>query len=328
MQGRAGRADDRAAPVGVALAGLGLNALLAIVKLAAGVIGHSFALVADAVESLVDIAGSALVWLSFIYGARPPDQEHPFGHGKIEAVAGLAVSAMVLAAAVWIAIEAVDQITTPHTVPAPFTLAVLVIVIAVKETMHRIARRAARRSGSTAGHSDAWHHRSDAITSLFAFVGISIALAGGPGWAPADDWAALAASAVILVNGVLIARLPLQELLDRHAPEVAGEAIKLATDHPDVLGVERCDARRSGRGYRIVMHTEVDPAMTVERSHRLTGVLKERIRDALPEVDSVLIHIEPYRESASSISPERTSPGTSPGPAGGIGDATVTGSRP
>lgn len=282
-------------PQRVALLGIVINTGLALMKLVAGVVGHSFALVADAVESIVDIVGSMVVWGAFRYGGKPPDEEHPFGHGKIEALAGLAVSLMIIAAAVGIAVESVRQIITPHRSPAPFTLVVLLVVVAIKETMFRVARRAARRTGSSAGHADAWHHRSDAITSIFAFVGITVALAGGPEWAVADDWAALAASGVILVNGVMIARLPFQELMDRHSPEVADAARAIAERHPDVRRIERCHARRSGRGYRIVMHAEVDPEMSVERSHRLTGVLKEIIRTECPEVDSLLVHIEPDR---------------------------------
>jgi len=293
---------DRARPQRVALLGIIVNAALAVVKLIAGILGHSFALVADAVESLVDLAGSAVIWGAFLYGGRPPDDEHPFGHGKIEAMAGMAVALLVIGAAVGIAVESVRQIITPHASPEPFTLAVLVVVILVKETMHQLAKRAARATGSSAGHSDAWHHRSDAITSVFAFVGIGVALVGGPGWAPADDWAALAASGVILVNGVLIARLPFEELMDRHAPEVGERAERIALAVEGVRAIEQCHARRSGRGYRVVLHAEVDPAMTVEASHRLTGVIKERIRDETGEVDSVLVHIEPWagRESGSS----------------------------
>lgn len=297
---------DRKTPQRAALLGLLINAALAVLKLVAGIVGHSFALVADAVESLVDIAGSGLVWAAFVYGGRPPDEDHPFGHGKIEAMAGMAVSMMVMGAAVGIATESVHQILTPRHTPEPYTLGVLLVVIVVKEILFRNARRAAKKTGSTAGHADAWHHRSDAITSLFALVGISVALIGGPGWAPADAWAALAASGVILANGVMIARLPFQELMDSHAPEVAEKVARIAMDHPDVREIEHCAARRSGRGYRIVMHTEVDPGMTVEDSHRLTGVLKEKIRDAMPEIDSVLIHIEPHHPT------EHTGPAAQP----------------
>jgi cation diffusion facilitator family transporter len=290
------RTTIRAAPEHVALLGIAVNAGLALVKLVAGVLGHSFALVADAVESLVDIAGSALIWGALRYGARPPDHDHPFGHGKVEALAGLAVAGLVVLAGLGIAAEAIRQIMTPHAYPRPFTLAVLVVVVAVKEAMYRRARRAARAAHSSAGHADAWHHRSDAMTSVFAFVGISIALAGGPDWAPADDWAALLASAVIMGNGFVLMRGPIAELTDRQAPEVAGVATAAALAVEGVLAIERCEARQSGRGYRVVMHMEVSPTMTVAESHRLTGIVKQRVRERSPEIDSVLIHTEPHGE--------------------------------
>lgn len=294
---------ERAGPRRIAAIGLAVSVLLAAVKLVTGVVGHSFALVADAVESLVDVAGSAMVWSAMRYGDKPADAEHPFGHGKAEALAGLAVAVLVMGAAVWIAVEAVRQIMTPHTSPAWFTLVVLVGVVIVKEGLARMADRAARAAGgSSAGTADAWHHRSDAITSALAFVGIAVALVGGEGWARADDAAALLASGVILFNGLRIARGPWDELLDRHCPEVAADASRIALDDPDVRAIERCEARRSGRGFRVVMHAEIDGAMSVEASHRVTGRVKAAIRTERPEVDAVLIHVEPHDASAGAAS--------------------------
>lgn len=287
-------ATGRDAPEKVALLGVVINAALALIKLLAGLLGHSFALVADAAESLADIAGSVVIWGALRYGRRPPDDDHPFGHGKMEALAALAVSLLIVVVGIGIAAEAVRQILTPHPSPRAFTLGVLVVVVTVKEFMFRRARRAARATGSSAGHADAWHHRSDAITSLLAFFGIGIALLGGPDWAQADDWAALLASLVIMGNGVALMRRPIAELTDRHAPEVAGLAAKEALAVEGILAIERCEARQSGRGYRVVMHAEVDPQMTVADSHRLTGVVKCRVRERFPEIDSVLIHIEPH----------------------------------
>lgn len=276
--------------------GLVANALLAGVKLTAGVLGHSFALVADAAESLIDILGSAVIWGALRYGGRPPDEEHPFGHGKAEGLAALAVACMIMVAGVGIGVEAVRQILTPHPGPAAFTLFVLIGVVVVKEALFRLTRGAARRARSSAGAADAWHHRADAVTSGFALVGIAVALIGGPDFAVADDVAALGAAVVIVWNGARLLREPLAELLDRHAPDVA-DAVRRETQAVEgVRGIERCEVRRSGRGYRVVMHVEVDPLMTVAESHRLTGIIKSRVREALPEVDAVLVHVEPFGE--------------------------------
>ena len=283
-----------AQPRRVALLGVFVNGGLALVKLLAGVFGNSFALVADAAESLVDILGSLVVWGGLRYGDRPPDAEHPFGHGKAEALAALSVGVLIVVTGFGIAAEAVRQILTPHTLPAAFTLVVLLVVVAVKETMFRVARRSARLAGGAAGHADAWHHRSDAITSLFALLGITVAVLGGERYAVADDVAALAASGVIVLNGVLLLREPLAELMDRHAEEVAAAVRAVAVQTPDVRGVEQCVARRSGRFFHAVLHVEVDPAMSVADSHRLTGIIKARIRAGRPNIASVLIHIEPH----------------------------------
>lgn len=291
----ADRRITRAGPRRIAVAGLVVGVVLAVGKLIAGLVGHSFALVADAVESLVDVVGSAMVWSAMRYGDRPADDEHPFGHGKAEALAGLAVAVLVIGVGFWVAVESVHQILTPHRAPEPFTLGVLVAVIVTKETLARAADRAARAAGgSSAGSADAWHHRSDAITSAFAFTGIAVALLGGPAWAIADEVAALLASGVIVFNGVRIARGPWDELLDRQVPDIAEAASRIALTDSDVRDVERCEARRSGRGYRVVMHVEVDGSMSVEASHRVTGRVKEMIRTARAEIDTVLIHIEPH----------------------------------
>lgn len=292
--------DD--SPERLALLGVVVNTVLAGAKLAAGVLGSSFALVADAVESLCDIAGSVVVWGALRYGSRAPDEDHPFGHGKVEALAGLAVSLLVVGAGIGIGVQAVREILTPHDVPKPFTLVVLAIVIVIKESLFRATKRAARRAGSSAGHADAWHHRSDAITSLAAFVGILIAVVGGEGCAVADDWAALLASCVIVINGVLLVREPASELMDKSTPEIERECTRIVLSVEGFEAVERCHARKSGRMHRVTMHAAVDPAMSVREAHDLTGQAKAAVRAALPRVESLLIHIEPAIRDGSADS--------------------------
>ena len=190
----------------VALLGLLINVVLASVKIVAGVIGHAYVLIADGIESALDIGGSIVIWGGLTVAARPPDETHPYGHGKAEPIAAIAVALGVLAAATGLAIESVREILTPHHGPAPFTLAILIVVIVVKEILFRYVNRLGRQAESTAVQTDAWHHRSDALTSTAAFVGISAALLGGEAWYSADDWAALFACAVIAANGVRLLR--------------------------------------------------------------------------------------------------------------------------
>lgn len=276
----------------LALVGLGANLALALIKLAAGIIGHSYALIADAVESMVDLAGSAIIFGGLRIAARPADEDHPYGHGKAEAVAALIVAMMVTAAGLGIAIKAVGELAAPqHTVPAAFTLWVLIIVVIVKETLFRLAHRAGRELGSGAMHTDAWHHRSDAITSLAAFIGIALARYGG--YHEADAIAALIASGIIIFNGIALFRTPVHELMDRVPEAAVDEARAVAAAVPGVILIEKTHGRKSGTRYWIDMHVQVDPAMSVREAHTLSHRVKDEIRARMPTVADVLVHIEP-----------------------------------
>ena len=276
--------------------GMATNVVLSGVKLAAGIAGHSHALVADAVESFADIFSSLIVWRGVVIAAVPADEDHPYGHGKAEPIASAIVAAMLLGAALWIALKAFGEITEPHQSPAPFTLIVLVVVVVVKEILFRFVSREGKAVDSSAVKTDAWHHRSDAITSVAAFIGISVALIGGRGFEAADDVAAIAAAGVIAWNGWHLLRPALNELMDA-APsrEVIDQIRQIAAGVPGVNGVEKCIVRKVGYQYFVDMHVEVDPQMTVLRSHEIAHDVKDKIRGALPAVCDVLVHIEPLR---------------------------------
>jgi len=285
----------------VSLVAIAINAVLATVKLVAGLLGNSYALTADAIESFADIGSSALVWGGLTISARPPDQNHPYGHGKAEALAALVVALMLFGAGVGIAVQAIREIVTPHNVPAAFTLYVLVAVVAVKETMYRMASAVGGRLGSTAVLADAWHHRSDAITSLVAGVGIAIAVCGGPGYAPADDWAALAASGVIFYNGGRFVRRAVDELMDiRPAEDVLAGAGRVARGVPGIDAVEKILARKMGTTYLLDMHVEVDASMSVRDAHTLAHRVKDAIRGSNPRIADVLVHVEPNSPRAEA----------------------------
>ncbi|MBP2646884.1 MAG: cobalt-zinc-cadmium resistance protein [Gemmatimonadetes bacterium] len=281
----------------LAQAGMLLNTVLAIVKVLAGLIGHSYALIADGIESVADIFGSLIVWSGLRVARRSADDHYPFGYGKAEALAAAAVGLMLLGAAIGISIEAIREIMIPHHAPAPFTLAVLVCVVLIKELFFRRVSRAAVSSGSTAVQADAWHHRSDAITSLAAFIGISIALIGGPGWEQSDDWAALLAACVIVYNGVKVMRPALGELMDR-AP---GGALLIRVERAahsvtGVLATEKLKMRRAGTAYYVDIHVQADPVLSLHEAHILSGMVKGAIRREVPEVSGVLIHMEPFED--------------------------------
>ncbi|MFN9576300.1 MAG: cation diffusion facilitator family transporter [Gemmatimonadota bacterium] len=284
--------------------GLVINAVLSATKLVAGVLGNSYALIADAAESGFDILGSLVVLGGMRIASRREDDEYPFGYGKAESLAGAVGAFMLMGASVGIAIEAVREIVTPHHAPAPYTLVVLVAVVAIKwATGRRVARASAAAGASAAADADAMHHYADAVTSVAAFVGISVALVGGPGWEPADDWAALLASGVIFVNGVRVLRPALGDLMDR-APGAAVrapvQAAALAV--PGVRSLHALRIRRSGTGFHVDVHVQADPQMSLDAAHRLSGAVKAAIRASGPGIRGVLVHMEPDEASATPAS--------------------------
>ena len=278
----------------VALLGLVINVVLASVKIVAGVVGHAYVLIADGMESALDVAGSIVLWGGLTVAARPPDRTHPYGHGKAEPIAALVVAICVLAAAIGLAIESVREILTPHHRPAPFTLAVLVVVVVIKEFLFRYVNRIGRDLESTAVQTDAWHHRSDALTSAAAFIGISLALLGGERWRSADDWAALFACAVIAANGVRLALPAFQEIMDT-APtgKIVGSILAVANSVPGVVEVEKCYARKMGLDYYVDLHVGVDGNISVHEGHHIAHRVKSAIQQSDSRIADVLVHVEP-----------------------------------
>lgn len=276
------------------LIGILANTLLVAIKATAGFLGNSYALIADAIESTTDIASSLIVWGGLKIAALPPDADHPYGHGKAEPLAAVVVSLTLIAAAIGIAIQSVREILTPHHAPAAFTLAVLVLVVVTKETLFRFVLNVGQGINSTAVKSDAWHHRSDAITSAAAFVGISISLIGGVGYESADDWAALFACTIILFNAYRILRPALNEVMDSAPPSEVDRSIRQAAQHVEgVIALEKCFVRKMGFSYYVDLHVTVDGELSVRRGHDIARQVKQAIRTANPNVAEALVHVEP-----------------------------------
>ena len=284
--------------VRVTLIGMVVNTVLAGVKMLAGVLGHSHALIADGVESMADIISSALVWRGVTIAAQPADEDHPYGHGKAEALSAAAVATMLLLAALWIAVHGVREILTPHSLPAKFTLVVLVLVIVIKEWLFRYVSREGMDLQSSAVSTDAWHHRSDAITSLFAGVGIVISILGGPGYEAADDVAAVLAAFIIGWNGIKLLKSAMNELMDA-APnaELITKVRMAAQTVAQVQLVEKCLIRKMGPSHYVDLHIEVEAKLTVEDAHRIAHAVKDAICFRHPEIRDVLVHVEPAGNS-------------------------------
>jgi cation diffusion facilitator family transporter len=270
------------------------NILLAIIKGLAGILGGSFALVADAIESTTDILASILVLFGLKYASRPADKNHPYGHGRVEPLITFLVVGFLVCSAVVIAHESIQNIKQPHALPKAWTLIVLGAIIIWKEISYQVVLRKSLETNSSSLKADAWHHRSDAITSVSAFVGISIALYFGQGYESADDWAALLASAFILYNSYLIFRPALGEIMDEHVYDELIDAIRAESlKVKGVLGTEKCFIRKAGMKYHVDLHAIVNAHISVKEGHDIAHALKEALREEIPSLGHVLIHIEP-----------------------------------
>jgi cation diffusion facilitator family transporter len=270
------------------------NTALALIKGLAGFFGNSYALIADSIESTTDIFASLLVLFGIKYSSRPADENHPYGHGRAEPLITFLVVGFLITSATIIGYESIINIQTPHELPKPWTLFVLGAIIIWKEYSFRLVMKRSKETNSSSLKADAWHHRSDAITSVAAFTGISIALFLGKGYEAADDWAALFASVFILYNSYLIFRPALGEIMDEHLYDDLVEEIRKVSHQVDgIIDTEKCFIRKAGMKYHVDLHARVNGTISVKEGHDLSHKLKDTLREQIPELGHVLIHIEP-----------------------------------
>lgn len=267
---------------------------MAGVKGTAGVFGHSDALIADAIESTADIFASFLVLFGLNYSTKPADDDHPYGHGKAEALVTFAVVGFLLISATIIAVESIRHLSEPQEKPEIFTLYVLGAIILVKELSFQFVYRKAKETNSSSLKADAWHHRSDAISSGIAFIGISLTFIFGKGFEKADDWAALMASVFIVYNAFLIFRPALGEIMDEHIHHDLIDEIRMhSLEVSGVIDTEKCWVRKTGMVYIVDLHVEVAGDISVFDGHEISHRLKDHLMECIPTIADVLIHIEP-----------------------------------
>lgn len=280
------------------LVGIFTNLTLAFVKGITGAVGNSYALIADAIESLSDVITSIIVYSGLRIAVKPPDEDHPYGHGKAEPITAAVVSIALMIAAVVIIIQSIHEIVTPHKAPAAFTLYVLAGVIFVKEGLFRFVFKVGESIESGAVKSDAWHHRSDAITSGAVFIGISIALIGGDGYESADDWSALIASFIIIFNAYRLFNPAVKELMDSSpSPEVQDKIRTKALKVDGVIALDKCRIRKMGFDYYVDLDIIVDGEISVRTGHDIAHEVKDRLKKGIPEIANVLVHVEPNDEN-------------------------------
>ena len=270
------------------------NTSLAIVKGLAGFFGNSYALIADAIESITDIFASFLVLFGIKYSNKPADDNHPYGHGRAEPLITFLVVGFLITSATIIGYESIQNIGTPHDLPKSWTLYILGAIIIWKEYSFQLVMKRSKETNSSSLEADAWHHRSDAITSVAAFLGISIALYFGKGYESADDWAALFASGFILYNSYKIFRPALSEIMDEHLYDELVEEIRVVSlTVPGVIDTEKCFIRKAGMQYHVDLHARVEGTITVRKGHDIAHDLKDTLRAQIPSLGHVLIHVEP-----------------------------------
>ncbi len=270
------------------------NALLALIKGISGYFGNSYALIADAIESTTDIFSSFLVFLGIRYANKPADKNHPYGHGRAEPLITFIVVGFLITSATIIAYESIQNINQPHDLPKSWTLYVLGAIIIWKEISFQLVIRKSKETKSSSLRAEAWHHRSDAITSVAAFIGITIAITLGKGYENADDWAALFASVFILYNSYMIFRPALGEIMDENTyDEIENEIRKISVTVNGIITTEKCFIRKAGMQYHVDLHAVVDAKISVKEGHDLAHQLKNTLRKEMPFLGHVLIHIEP-----------------------------------
>lgn len=274
---------------------------LALIKWLAGFFGNSFALIADAIESTTDIFSSILVLLGIKYSKRPADETHPYGHGRIEPLITFIVVLFLVISATVIAHQSVINLRTPHEPPAAWTLIVLGGIILWKETSYQIVNRRAKALNSSSLKADAWHHRSDALTSIAAFIGVSIAIWLGEGYEYADDWAALLAAGFILYNCYRIFRPALGEIMDENIFEDLVSQVKdMSLQVEGVRATDKCFVRKVGMFYIVDLHAVVDSDLTVKQGHDIAHALKDYLMANMSDISNVFVHIEPFDPSMKS----------------------------
>jgi len=283
----------------VILTGVLLNLILSTGKIAGGLLGRSNALIADGIESLLDLFSSLLMWAALKYAAKPPDEDHPYGHGKAESLSSLIGSLVLAIAGALIAHNSIIQLIAaahgaPIHFPSPWTLLILIGVIALKETLYQFMARRARKIGSNALLADAWHHRSDAVTSIAALIGISISLLGGRGYEVADDWAALFACVVIFYSSYNMLKLSLGDVMDaRVSPDAEKTVMNITCSIPGVISAEKCRIRKSGLSYIADFHIRVGGDISVREGHAISHLVKDKLMTSELPLEDVTVHVEP-----------------------------------
>ena len=278
----------------IAATSVAVNAALAALNVGTGLRAGSASVVAVGVEFAGDVLAALVVWTGLRIAARPPDANHPYGHGRAEVVAGLVVGMMLCAVGVSIAVRSISGYDAAHPPPPTFALWPLVATLAVKLVMTWGKIRAGRRIGSSALVADGWNDAVDVLSTSAALCAVALTLYDPQRFLPADHFGAFAVGIVVISIGLRLTRDASLELMDTMPDARLLERVRAAACRDEqARGVEKCFARKTGLRYHVDLHLDVDPAMTVADSHAVAQRVRERVRREVPEVEDVLVHVEP-----------------------------------
>jgi cation diffusion facilitator family transporter len=278
----------------IAAAGMVVSGTLAVVKIFAGVAGHSTAVLADGFESAGDVFASGFVLLGLTFGAKPPDYEHPYGHGRAEIVTGLLIGLILIAGGALISFGSIQHLGQAHEPVAHYVVYALLLSLVAKSSLAAAKFHYGRKLKSASLTADAWNDAMDSLSATVALIAVGLALANPARFLDADRIGGFLVGLIVIVVGLRVVRDTTLQLMDTMPDEAMMNQIRAAAAAvPGARGVEKCFARKTGLRYHVDLHLEVDPEMTVRQSHEIAHDVRLKILETLNWVADVLVHVEP-----------------------------------
>jgi cation diffusion facilitator family transporter len=280
----------------VAAAGMIVSGLLAVIKIVVGLAGHSTAVVADGLESASDVFASGLVLLALTLAAKPADEDHPYGHGRVEILTGLLIGLVLTAGGALICYISFEHLGAPRQPLAAYVIWPLFLSLAAKTGLAAFKFHYGRKLKSAALTADAWNDAMDTLSATAALIAVGVTLSNPTRYLDADRYGGAVVGLIVIAAGVRVVRDTSLQLMDTMPDDQMMSQIRAAAAGVrGVRGVEKCFARKTGMRYHVDLHLEVDPDMTVRQSHEIAHEVRQRVVGTIDWVADVLVHVEPAR---------------------------------
>jgi cation diffusion facilitator family transporter len=278
----------------IAILSVAASGVLALANIASGLLAGSTAVVAAGLEFAGDVLASLIVFLGMVIASRPPDANHPYGHGRFEILAGLLVGLILVLGGCGIAFRALEKVSEVHAPPARGAVYPLIAAIVIKAVLATLKFRTGRGISSAALVADAWNDAVDILSAMVALIALALSVHNPAEFLAADHYGGFAVGVIVILTGFRVVRDASMELTDTMPSNAVLENIRrFALEVPGVEGVEKCFARKTGFKYHVDIHIEVDPSLTVATSHDIATDVRQHLRRRAPTVADVLVHIEP-----------------------------------